>query len=101
MLPKNRKPTHPGTVLSEEFLKPLVLSTRQFADLLGQEWTEKKVQALIAGKEPFSEKWAEKFAEILGTSPTFWRNLQFLYHEWESRQKQNEKGSLKSWKKAG
>lgn len=101
MLPKNRKPTHPGTVLFEEFLKPLVLSSRQFADLLGEGWTEKKVDALIAGEEPFSDKWAEKFAEVLGTSPVLWCNLHSIYREWEAREKLNEKGSPKPWKKAG
>lgn len=100
MLPKNRRPTHPGTVLFEEFLKPLVISSRRFAELLGEGWTEKKVNALIEGSEPFSEKWADKFAEVLGTSPLLWRNLHNHYHEWESQQKQNEKGSLKPWKKA-
>ena len=100
MLPKNRKPTHPGKVLFEEFLKPLVISSRQFADLLGEGWTEKKVDALIDASEPFSEKWADKFAEVLQTSPMLWRNLQSRYHEWKSQHKQNEKGSIKPWKKA-
>jgi addiction module HigA family antidote len=99
MLPKNRKPIHPGTVLFEEFLKPLILTPRHFADLLGTGWTEKKVNAVIDGTEPFSEKWADRFAEVLGTSPELWRNLHSIYREWEARQKQNEKGSPKPWKK--
>jgi addiction module HigA family antidote len=100
MLPKNRRPTHPGTVLFEEFLKPLVISSRQFADLLGEGWTEKKIDALIEGREPFSEIWAQRFSEVLETSPLLWRSLQSHYREWESQQKENEKGSLKPWKKA-
>ncbi|HEY2811740.1 MAG TPA: HigA family addiction module antitoxin [Rhabdochlamydiaceae bacterium] len=100
MLPKNRKPTHPGKILLEEFLKPLVISSRQFADLLGGDWNEKKVDALIQEKISFSDKWAEEFAEILGTTPLMWRNLQAIYHEWEFQRKRNEKGALKPWKKA-
>ena len=38
MLPKRRKPTHPGTVLWEEFLKPLGWTSREFAEKLGQHW---------------------------------------------------------------
>jgi addiction module HigA family antidote len=100
MLPKYRKPTHPGIILFEEFLKPLILTARQFADLLGEGWTEKKVTAIINGTEPFSEKWADAFAEVLGTSPELWRNLHSIHRKWEAQQKQNEKGSLKPTKKA-
>jgi addiction module HigA family antidote len=100
MLPKNRKPTHPGKVLYEEFLKPLGISSAQFADLLGEGWTENKVDDLVQGEALFSEKWAEKFAMVLGTTPGLWRNLQSIYHEWESQEKHNQKGSLKPWKKA-
>ncbi len=31
MIPKNRKPTHPGEILLEEFLKPLGMSQVELA----------------------------------------------------------------------
>ena len=100
MLPKRRKPTHPGQILMEEFLKPLGMTSRQFAERLGAGWNEVKVEAIIKGKENVSDKAAEEFASTLGTSPQFWRHLQSSYNQWEQIHHHNEKGSLKPWKKA-
>ena len=101
MLPKNRKPTHPGIILQEEFLKPLGWTAAQFITKIGEEMNEKRLLLFIQGKEPFSDSWAFKFAEVLGTTPEFWSHLQVLYYDWESQHKNNAKGSLKPWKKAG
>jgi antitoxin HigA-1 len=100
MLPSRRKPTHPGEILSKEFLGPLTLTPRQFADRLGQEWNEIKVEAIIKGKENISEKTAEQFAAALGTTAEFWKHLQNTHNQWEKEHRSNEKGSLKPWKKA-
>ncbi len=100
MLPKRRKPTHPGTILSEEFLKPLGWTSREFAEKLGQNWNEVKIEAIIKGKENIPDKAFSEFAAVLGTTPQFWQRLQALHHQWEHNHKQNEKGSLKPWKKA-
>jgi addiction module HigA family antidote len=100
MLPKRREPTHPGVILMEEFLKPLGMTSRQFAEKLGGKWSEHQVEAIIKGKEGVSGKAAEQFASVLGTTPQFWSHLQALHHQWKETHKQNEKGSLKPWKKA-
>ena len=100
MLPKRRKPTHPGEVLMEEFLKPLKISPRQFADRLKGDWSEYKIEAMISGKENLTDKGAEEFAIQLGTTPQFWQHLQHVHNQWEKTHLQNKKGSLKPWKKA-
>lgn len=100
MLPSRRKPTHPGEILSRDFLNPLHLTPRQFADKLGKEWDELKIEAIIQGKENLSEKAAEEFASMLGTTTEFWKHLQNICNQWESIQRSNKKGSLKPWKKA-
>ena len=100
MMPKRRKPTHPGAILMEEFLMPLGLTSRQFAEKLGGRWTEVNLEAIIKGKQNISDKAAEDFATALGTSPNFWKHLQSLYCQWEEIHHHNEKGSLKPWKKA-
>lgn len=100
MMPKRRKPTHPGQILMEEFLKPLMLTPRQFAEKLGSTWNEIKIEAIIQGKENLPEEAFQQFASVLGTSPQFWQRLQNFYSQWESIHRQNEKGSLKPWKKA-
>ena len=100
MLPKRRKPTHPGQILIEEFLKPLMMTSRQFAEKLGGDWNEVKIEAIIKGKENMSEKAAQEFAASLDTTPQFWLHLQSLCKQWEEIHRHNEKGSLKPWKKA-
>jgi addiction module HigA family antidote len=100
MLPKRRKPTHPGQILMEEFLKPLGFDSRQFAEKLGGHWTELKIEAIVRGKENISEKVAQEFATFLDTPVQFWIHLQKIYNSWEEMHHRNEKGSLKPWKKA-
>lgn len=100
MLPKKRKPTHPGVVLLEDFLKPLGSDAKKFAASLGQGWTEKKVQDIIEGKEHVSQKAAETFANALQTSTNFWVSLQQHFTQFEERERENVKGAIKPWKKA-
>ena len=64
MMPKRRKPTHPGKILMEDFLKPLEMTPRQFADKLGGNWSEVKLEAIIQGKENLS---SHANAEICGS----------------------------------
>lgn len=84
MLPKNRRPVHPGEVLSEEFLKPLKLSQRSFAEHLGGTWTQPKVNAIVNEKRGITEAIALDFADVFGTSPEFWLNLQIRYNLWHA-----------------
>ena len=100
MQPKRRKPTHPGEILSEEFLKPLGISPKDFAKQIGGNWTEARVLAVIDTKEDISEKMAEELAAFFATTAHFWIHLQRFYNEYEAIQKRSEKGSLKPWKKA-
>ena len=100
MLPKKRKPTHLGVILHEEFMVPMNLSPKDLAQKLGGHWSEIKVNAIITGKEEISDKVAQELATFFETSPDFWLRLQKQGHSWESIQKENEKGTLKSWKKA-
>lgn len=100
MLPKRRPPTHPGVILEKDFLKPLHLTPKQLALNLGKDWSEQKVLHLIEGKETINAKMAKQLALQLHTTPHFWLRLQELHHQWHVIHKQNEKGSLKPWKKA-
>jgi addiction module HigA family antidote len=100
MLPKRRKPTHPGVVLLEDFLKPLNLTERKLAEMLGDAWSETKVHAIIQGKENLSQKTANAFAAIFETTPEFWMRLQNQFNHSEEIERQDEKGAPKHWKKA-
>jgi addiction module HigA family antidote len=73
--PKN--PFHPGEILLEEFLEPLGMSQTAFAEKIG--WTKARVNELIRGKRGVTAEAALDLAEILGTSPKLWMNLQATY----------------------
>ena len=85
MLPKHRKPTQPGEILWEEFLKPLDISQIEFAKHLGGTWTQPKLSAIIKGKRAVTESIALDLSDALGTSPEFWINLQSDVNLWEAK----------------
>jgi addiction module HigA family antidote len=93
MLPTHRKPTHPGEILNEEFLKPLKLTAAQLASQMGARYTEEKINALINGNESLSDAMATALSKALGTSSHFWKHLQHLCTEWESLSKLRRKAS--------
>jgi len=74
MIPKNRKPTHPGEVLLEEYLKPLGMSQVALAAKMGV--PIQRVNTLINGKRDMSAETAILLARVLKTSPELWMNLQ-------------------------
>ncbi|HEX2579270.1 MAG TPA: HigA family addiction module antitoxin [Rhabdochlamydiaceae bacterium] len=74
---------HPGVVLQEEFLKPLNLTPKQFAEKLDGPWTELQVIAILKGKEGINHETARAFAAVLGTPEPFWIRLDQQYYQWE------------------
>lgn len=74
MLPNNRIPTHPGQILSEEFLKPLRLTQVALAEHLGV--SVQRINELVRGKRGVTPETAWLLAGAFGTTPDFWINLQ-------------------------
>ena len=74
MLPSNRTPTHPGEILSEEFLKPLGLTQVALAAHLGV--PVQRINELVRGKRGVTPETAWLLAGAFGTTPDFWVNLQ-------------------------
>jgi len=74
MLPKNRIPTHPGEILSEEFLKPAGITQSDFAKHIGVSF--QRINEIVNGKRGITSETAWLFAEAFGTTPEFWFNLQ-------------------------
>jgi len=70
-------PFHPGEVLLEEFLVPGNMTQTAFAERLG--WTRARLNELIKGKRGISAEAALDLAEVLGTSPRLWMNLQATF----------------------
>ncbi|CAD5985346.1 HigA family addiction module antitoxin [Planktothrix agardhii 1806] len=73
MLPRNRIPTHPGEILSEEFLIPLSLTQVALAEHLGV--PVQRINEIVKGKRGITPETAWLFAQAFQTSPEFWMNL--------------------------
>jgi addiction module HigA family antidote len=73
--PKN--PFHPGEILLEEFLEPKGVTQAAFAEKIG--WTKSRLNELIKGKRGVTATAALDLAEVLGTTPKLWMNLQATY----------------------
>lgn len=85
MLPNYRPPTHPGSMLLEEFLKPLNISQSALAKHLG--WPYARLNELINGRRGVTAVSALDLGEALMTGPEFWLNLQRDWDLWHSKQK--------------
>ncbi len=83
MIPKNRKPTHPGEILLEEFLKPMDMSQVELAKRMGV--PIQRVNTLINGKRDVTAETAILLSRVLKTSSEFWMNLQVAYDLFEAQ----------------
>ena len=83
MVPKNRKPSHPGEILLEEFLKPLEMSQVALAEKMGV--PIQRVNTLINGKRDMTAMTAVLLARVLKTSSEFWMNLQVACDLYEAQ----------------
>jgi antitoxin HigA-1 len=70
----NRVTTHPGEVLSEEFLKPLDMSANALAMALRVPAT--RIGAIVKGERSVTADTALRLARFFGTSPEFWMSMQ-------------------------
>ncbi len=74
MIPENRIPTHPGVILSHEFLAPLGISQVALAAHL--DVPVQRINELVRGKRGVTSETAWLLAQALDTTPEFWVNLQ-------------------------
>jgi len=91
MIPKNRAPTHPGIILEEEFLKPLGMTQVALAKKMAV--PIQRINTIVTGKRGVTADTAILLAEVLGTSPEFWMNLQNRVDLWEAKKERARKVS--------
>lgn len=77
MLPKNRKPVHPGEMLDEEFLKPLGLTQYRLAKEIAV--PARRINEIVLGKRAISADTALRLSRFFGNTAQFWMNLQINY----------------------
>jgi addiction module HigA family antidote len=79
-LPTNRRPTTPGEILVEEFLKPLSISQARFAKHIGISYV--RLNEIANGRRAVTPDTAMRFARALGMTTEFWLGLQHDIELW-------------------
>ena len=81
-IPTDRQPTHPGTMLYEEFLLPLGVSQRDLAD--GIRVPYQRVNELVNRRRGITPSTALRLSRFFGTTPGFWMSLQLRWDLYET-----------------
>lgn len=73
-IPSARRPTSPGAMLVEEYMKPLGLTQQALAEAMGV--TRVRVNEIVNGRRGVTADTALRLAKAFGTSVDFWLRLQ-------------------------
>lgn len=79
-----RKPTHPGEMLREDFMPDYDLSVAGLAKALGV--SRQSVNELLRERRAVSPEMALRLARLFGNSPEFWLNAQRAVDLWVAAQ---------------
>jgi addiction module HigA family antidote len=90
MKQQRRRPTNPGMVLRELYLKPRGIKQAEFHATI--ELSAKQLSLIINGHAPITPEVAVKIGRALGTSAELWLNLQRGVDVYDAQEK------LKRWK---
>jgi antitoxin HigA-1 len=82
MLPRNRRPTHPGEILKHEFMESMGLTQQRLAQAVGI--TRVRINEIIRGKRGVTPDTAFRLARYFGTTVEFWLNLQRNIDLWDT-----------------
>jgi len=85
-IPTNRKPTHPGEMLLEEFLKPMKITQRELSSILQIPY--KSINEMVNGKRNINPSTALRLSKAFSMSEDFWLNLQSRWDIYLARQKE-------------
>jgi addiction module HigA family antidote len=87
-IPKYRKPTHPGEMLLEEFLKPLNITQKELSDAIKVPY--QRINEIINGRRGITPSTALRLAKYFGNSKDFWLNLQVRWDLYMAMNKERE-----------
>jgi len=90
VLQRKRRPTPPGRILKEHYLKPREITITAFAEAVGV--SRKHMSRVINGLARLEADLATKIATVLGTTPQFWLNLQNAVDLYDAQER------TKDWK---
>ncbi|MDA1076839.1 MAG: HigA family addiction module antitoxin [Proteobacteria bacterium] len=78
----NRRPTHPGELLREDFLPDYGLSVSALAEAIGV--SRQSVNELLRERRSLSPEMALRLSRLFGNTPEFWLNAQRAVDLWEA-----------------
>jgi antitoxin HigA-1 len=81
--PLERRPTHPGEILREDFMPDYGLTVSGLAESLGV--SRQTVNELVRERRALSPAMALRLSGLFGNSPEFWLNLQRSVDLWDAR----------------
>lgn len=70
-------PSHPGTILKDQFLDPMDMTQTELSDRLNVSF--QRVNELVNGKRSFTPETAILLEKLFGVSAGFWLDLQRKY----------------------
>ncbi len=79
-----RRPTHPGEMLREDFLPDYALTVSSLAKRLGV--SRQSVNELLRERRAVSPEMALRLARLFGNSAEFWANAQRAVDLWDAEQ---------------
>jgi addiction module HigA family antidote len=80
----NRRPTHPGEMLREDFLPDYGLTVAGLAEAVGV--SRQSINELLRERRAVSPDMALRLARLFGNSPEFWLNAQRAVDLWDAAQ---------------
>lgn len=81
-LPRAAPPTHPGTMLLEEFLIPLGVTQVACAEAMGVSFP--RLNGLVNGRRGVTPDTALRLARVVGMTADFWLELQLDWDLWHA-----------------
>ena len=82
MQQQTRQPTHPGTILKEDYPLPLSLTLTELSGRLNV--SRKTLSKIVNRKGSVTPEMALRLARVFDTTPQFWMNLQGKYDLWQA-----------------
>ncbi|MCB9419604.1 MAG: HigA family addiction module antidote protein [Ardenticatenaceae bacterium] len=79
-----RRPTHPGEMLREDFLPDYGLTASSLAKAIGV--SRQSISELLRERRRVSPEMALRLARLFGNSPEFWLNAQRAVDLWDAAQ---------------
>jgi antitoxin HigA-1 len=79
-----RRPTHPGEMLQEDFLPDYGLTVAGLAEAAGV--SRQSINELLRGRRAVSPKMALRLSRLFGNSAEFWLNAQLAVDLWDAAQ---------------